>query len=134
MWCQRQITLVARARGFHLVTTQTEVLEAMPEIGEVGLLHLLISHTSASLALNQNASARRPARFRELVQRGRPRAAPYWTHTLEGSDDMPAHIKAALSVHRYAADLRWAPGPDWAGHLSVRDAAGRSSWPRCGRG
>ncbi len=96
MWIQREIELGARPRGFHLVTR--EVVGALPELGEVavGLLHLLIQHTSASLALNENASpdVRRDFEtyFNEIV----PEDARYWTHTLEGSDDMPAHIKAAL--------------------------------------
>ena len=96
MWVQREIAFEPRARGFHLVTR--EVVGAVPEIGEVavGLLHLLIQHTSASLALNENASpdVRRDfeSYFNEIV----PEDARYWTHTLEGSDDMPAHIKAAL--------------------------------------
>lgn len=96
MWCQRQITLAARARGFHLVTT--EVLDALPELAElhVGLLHLLIAHTSASLALNENASPDVRRDFESWASRMVPEEAPYWTHTLEGSDDMPAHIKAAL--------------------------------------
>ena len=96
MWCQRQIALAARARGFHLVTT--EVLEAMPELAElrVGLLHLLIAHTSASLALNENASPEVRRDFESWSDQAVPEQAPYWTHTLEGPDDMPAHIKAAL--------------------------------------
>jgi secondary thiamine-phosphate synthase enzyme len=96
MWCQRQITLAARGRGFHLVTT--EVLDALPELPElrVGLLHLLISHTSASLALNENASPDVRRDFESWANRAVPEQAPYWTHTLEGPDDMPAHIKAAL--------------------------------------
>jgi secondary thiamine-phosphate synthase enzyme len=96
MWCQRQITLAARGRGFHLVTT--EVLDALPELAElrVGLLHLLISHTSASLALNENASPDVRRDFESWANRAVPEQAPYWTHTLEGPDDMPAHIKAAL--------------------------------------
>ena len=96
MWCQRQITLAARARGFHLVTT--EVLDALPELAElrVGLLHLLIAHTSASLALNENASPDVRRDFESWSNQAVPERAPYWTHTLEGPDDMPAHIKAAL--------------------------------------
>ena len=95
-WIQREITLQARARGFHVVTG--EIVEQMPEIGEleVGLAHIFIRHTSASLALNENVS---PAvrgdmerHFREMV----PEGAPYYEHTLEGPDDMPAHIKAVL--------------------------------------
>jgi secondary thiamine-phosphate synthase enzyme len=96
VWLQRELTLQPRARGFHLITG--EVLAALPELGElaVGLLHLLIRHTSASLTLNENASpeVRRDleAWFNEAVQE----RSPLWTHTLEGSDDMPAHVKASL--------------------------------------
>jgi secondary thiamine-phosphate synthase enzyme len=96
MWCQRHVTLAARARGFHLVTG--EVLDALPELAQVhiGLLHLLIAHTSASLALNENASPDVRRDFESWANRAVPEEAPYWTHTLEGADDMPAHIKAAL--------------------------------------
>lgn len=96
MWHQRTIRLSQRPRGFHLVTA--EVLEALPEIGEleVGLLHLLIQHTSASLALNENASPDVRRDFETWFDRAVPEGAPYWTHTLEGDDDMPAHVKAAL--------------------------------------
>ena len=96
MWLQREIGLGARSRGFHLVTR--EVLDALPEIGGVGvgLLHLLIQHTSASLALNENASPDVRRDFETYFNEVVPEDARYWTHTLEGSDDMPAHIKAAL--------------------------------------
>ena len=85
-----------RPRGFHLVTD--ELLEALPELRElkVGLLHLLIRHTSASLALNENASPDVRRDFETWFNQAVPERAPYWTHTLEGDDDMPAHIKAAL--------------------------------------
>src|SRR3984885_5257719 len=96
MWRQRLIQLEARPRGFHLVTG--EVLAALPDLDElrVGLLHLLIRHTSASLALNENASPDVRRDFETYFNHIVPEDAPYWTHTLEGSDDMPAHIKAAL--------------------------------------
>jgi secondary thiamine-phosphate synthase enzyme len=96
MWLQREIALEPRARGFHLVTR--EVLERLPELAriEVGLLHLLIQHTSASLTLNENASPDVRRDFETWFSEAVPERAPYWTHTLEGSDDMPAHIKAAL--------------------------------------
>jgi secondary thiamine-phosphate synthase enzyme len=96
MWLQRTIELPARSRGFHLVTR--EVLEALPELGEVsvGLVHLLIQHTSASLALNENAAPEVRQDFESWFNQAVPEGAPYWTHTLEGPDDMPAHIKAAL--------------------------------------
>ena len=96
MWAQHPIRLQPRPRGFHLVTA--EVLAALPELGEVsvGVLHLLIQHTSASLALSENASSQVRDDFEAWFDRAVPEAAPYWTHTLEGDDDMPAHIKAAL--------------------------------------
>ena len=96
MWLQRTVRLTARPRGFHLVTD--EVREALPELGEiaVGLLHLLIQHTSASLALNENASPDVRRDFESSFDRAVPEGGPNWTHTLEGADDMPAHIKAAL--------------------------------------
>lgn len=96
VWLQREIRLSPRPRGFHLITR--EVLDAMPEIGEleVGLLHLLIRHTSASLALNENASPAVRRDFEAWFNDAVPEAARYWTHTLEGPDDMPAHVKAAL--------------------------------------
>jgi secondary thiamine-phosphate synthase enzyme len=96
MWLQREIRLPAAPRGFHLVTAQ--VLEALPELREVsvGLLHLLIQHTSASLALNENASPEVRRDLEAWFDRAVPEGASYWTHTLEGDDDMPAHVKAAL--------------------------------------
>jgi secondary thiamine-phosphate synthase enzyme len=96
MWVRRTIRLPARERGFHLVTA--EVLDALPELGRisVGMLHLLIQHTSASLALNENASADVRRDFESWFDRAVPEGASYWTHTLEGGDDMPAHVKAAL--------------------------------------
>jgi len=96
MWVQRTIRLRARRRGFHLVSA--EVLEALPELRGlgVGMLHLLIQHTSASLALNENASPEVRNDFEAWFNQAVPERAPYWTHTLEGDDDMPAHIKAAL--------------------------------------
>ena len=96
MWIQRKIRLEAQPRGFHLVTA--EVLAALPELGEiaVGVLHLLIQHTSASLALSENASVEVRRDFEAWFDRAVPEGASYWTHTLEGDDDMPAHVKAAL--------------------------------------
>ena len=96
MWIQHEITLEPRGRGFHLVTR--EVVSALPDLGEieVGMLHLLIAHTSASLALNENASPDVRRDFESWANEAVPEGEPYWTHTLEGEDDMPAHIKAAL--------------------------------------
>jgi len=96
MWLQRTIRFEARPRGFHLVSE--EVVTALPELAEIstGLLHLLIQHTSASLALNENASPDVRRDLESWFDRAVPEGAPYWTHTLEGEDDMPAHVKAAI--------------------------------------
>jgi secondary thiamine-phosphate synthase enzyme len=95
-WFQRILRLKARARGFHLVTE--EIAAQLPELKEieVGILHLFIQHTSASLTINENVSpdVRRDLErhLRELV----PDGPHHYEHTIEGDDDMPAHIKAAL--------------------------------------
>jgi secondary thiamine-phosphate synthase enzyme len=96
MWLQREISLDARPRGFYLVTG--EVVGKLPELREleVGLCHLFIRHTSASLTLNENASADVRRDFATWFDAAVPEDFGGWTHTLEGPDDMPAHIKAAL--------------------------------------
>jgi secondary thiamine-phosphate synthase enzyme len=96
MWAQGEIRLQPRPRGFHLITE--EVLAALPRLAEleVGLLHLFIRHTSASLTLNENASPDVRSDFESYFNSAVPEQARYWTHTLEGPDDMPAHIKASL--------------------------------------
>ena len=106
MWLQRTITFEPRPRGIHLVTG--EVLGTLPELGDfgVGILHLLIQHTSASLSLNENASPEVRADLDAWLDRAVPERAPYWTHTLEGDDDMPAHVKAALMGPSLTLPLR----------------------------
>ena len=96
VWIQRQLSLRPRERGFHLITA--EVLEGLPELGEltVGLLNLLLLHTSASLTLNENASPEVRKDFEAWFSRAVPEGMALWTHTLEGEDDMPAHVKASL--------------------------------------
>src|SRR3954470_10149770 len=96
MWLQREINLRPRPRGFHLVTD--EIASAVPELRdvEVGLAHLFILHTSASLTLNENASPDVRRDFDAWFDRAVPDGADYFSHTLEGPDDMPAHIKASL--------------------------------------
>jgi secondary thiamine-phosphate synthase enzyme len=96
VWVQREITLAPRPRGFHLITR--EVLGELPELSDVsvGLLHILIRHTSASLTLNENASPDVRRDFEAWFNEAVPERAAYWTHTLEGDDDMPAHVKASL--------------------------------------
>ena len=95
MWIQREIEL-NRPRGFHLVTDA--VREAMPEIAEirVGLLHVFTRHTSASLTINENADPSVRADYETSMNRLVPEGPDGYTHTIEGPDDMPAHIKASL--------------------------------------
>ena len=97
VWIQREIRLGARERGFHLVTR--EVLEGVPEMTEVrvGLAHVFMRHTSASLTLNENASPDVRRDFAAWFDRAVPDGADYFAHTLEGPDDMPAHIKSSLT-------------------------------------
>ena len=96
MWVSRELTLEPRSRGVHLITR--EVLAALPELQEVavGLLHLLIRHTSASLTLSENASPEVRSDLEAWFNAAVPERSTLWTHTLEGSDDMPAHVKASL--------------------------------------
>ena len=96
MWTQTEITLPAFPRGFHLVTHQVE--QAVPQMAgvQIGILHVFINHTSASLTLNENASADVRRDFESWFNRAVPDGADYFRHTLEGDDDMPAHIKASL--------------------------------------
>ena len=96
LWHQTTIRLKARPRGFHLV--QAEILAALPELArvKVGLLHLFIQHTSASLAINENADPDVRADLERWSNHAVPENAPYFVHQDEGSDDMPAHVKAAV--------------------------------------
>ena len=116
-WLQRELRLEARPRGFHLITDEIE--RAVPELErfEVGMAHVFIRHTSASLTLNENASPAVRRDFRAWVDEVVPEDAGYWTHTLEGPDDMPAHIKASVlgpAVTVPIADGRLALGT-WQG-------------------
>jgi secondary thiamine-phosphate synthase enzyme len=97
VWIQREIQLRARPRGYHLVTS--EILDAVPEIESVsrGIATVFMQHTSASLTLNENASPDVRRDFAEWFDRAVPDGAGYFSHTLEGPDDMPAHIKASLT-------------------------------------
>jgi secondary thiamine-phosphate synthase enzyme len=97
VWIQEEIELRARPRGFHLVTS--EILDAVPDLGSMstGLATLFMQHTSASLTINENASPDVRRDFDEWFDRAVPDGAGYFAHTLEGPDDMPAHIKASLT-------------------------------------
>ena len=96
MWVQKTIQLKARARGFHLITRDIE--HALPELADVsvGLLHVFIQHTSASLTINENADPTVRVDFEEVFSRLVPENQPYYKHNDEGPDDLPAHIKSSL--------------------------------------
>ncbi|HWQ33482.1 MAG TPA: secondary thiamine-phosphate synthase enzyme YjbQ [Blastocatellia bacterium] len=95
-WIQKEFSLRPRQRGFHLITR--EVLERLPELREIetGILHLFIQHTSASLTINENADPDVRGDFERHFNQLVPENAPHYEHTLEGPDDMPAHLKSSL--------------------------------------
>ncbi|MDN3697471.1 MULTISPECIES: secondary thiamine-phosphate synthase enzyme YjbQ [Vibrio] len=96
MWQQKNISITPKRRGFHLITGEIE--QQLLEINEfsVGLLHLFIQHTSASLTLNENADPTVRIDMESHFNKFVPERAAYYQHTYEGDDDMPAHIKASL--------------------------------------
>ena len=93
---QHDITLAPRPRGFHLVTREIEGALSELDGMRVGLLHIHIRHTSASLTLNENASPDVRRDFETWFNAAVPESFGGWTHTMEGPDDMPAHVKASL--------------------------------------
>ncbi len=96
MWIQKEITIKAKSRGFHLITD--EVLAQLPELNKlnIGLMNLFIKHTSASLTINENADPSVRTDMESHFNVLAPENAPYYEHIYEGPDDMPAHIKASL--------------------------------------
>lgn len=96
MWHQTELTLRPYSRGFHLITR--DIAAALPELRglSIGLLHVFIQHTSASLCLNENASPDVRRDFERFFSDLVPESYPDFEHTDEGPDDMPAHLKAAL--------------------------------------
>ena len=94
-WVQKELRLPPLRRGFHLITQQ--VVESFPELADfrVGLLHVFIQHTSASLSINENADPDVPIDLERSFDAIAPEEFPY-RHTCEGPDDMPAHVKASL--------------------------------------
>lgn len=96
MWTQHHLTLPPQRRGFHLITR--DIVAAVPELARVrvGLLHVWIQHTSASLTVNENASPDVRRDFERYFNHAVPDGWPAFEHTLEGRDDMPAHIKASV--------------------------------------
>ncbi|ALS98042.1 secondary thiamine-phosphate synthase enzyme YjbQ [Lacimicrobium alkaliphilum] len=96
MWIQKEINLKSRARGFHLITD--EVVRQLPELAKlkVGLMHVFIRHTSASLTINEDADPTVRLDFESHFNQMVPENMPYYKHDYEGSDDMPAHLKASI--------------------------------------
>ena len=96
MWIQKKITLSPKSRGFHIITH--DVLENIPELKDLktGILQLFIKHTSASLTINENADPTVLTDFESHSNMLAPENQSYYQHTFEGSDDMPAHLKASL--------------------------------------
>jgi len=95
MWVQETVSLSPKARGFHLVTD--EILRQLPQLTNVsiGLCHLFLQHSSASLTINENADPDVRVDLESHFNQFVPENAPYYRHTFEGSDDMPAHIKSS---------------------------------------
>lgn len=93
---QKEIRLKSYSRGFHLITET--ILDSIPEIKNIqsGMLQVFIKHTSASLTINENADPTVRIDFESHINKMVPENAPYYVHTYEGPDDMPAHIKASL--------------------------------------
>lgn len=96
MWLQKEIILKSRNKGFHLITD--EVLSNLPELKniKIGLVNLLLKHTSASITLNENADPDVRSDMKKYFDELVPENKKYFDHTLEGADDMPAHIKTSL--------------------------------------
>ena len=96
MWIQKEIILQPRQRGFHLITD--EVIKNIPELIDIsiGSLSIFIKHTSASLTINEDADPTVRIDFESYFNEAVPENAPYYKHTIEGPDDMPAHIKSSI--------------------------------------
>lgn len=94
MITQTEFTLRARNNGFHIITS--EVISALPELPEIGLLNLFIKHTSAALSINENADPDVRIDMKNIFNRLIKEREPYYLHVLEGDDDMPAHAKTSI--------------------------------------
>ena len=96
MWIQKEISLNPRPRGFHLITN--EILQNIQEIGDIsiGTMEIFIKHTSASLTINEDADPTVRDDFESHFNQIVPENAPYYRHTIEGPDDMPAHLKSSI--------------------------------------
>ncbi len=94
MIAQKTIILPQFPRGYHLI--DKAILQQLPPLPQMGLLNLFIQHTSAGLSINENADPSVRVDFEQIMNKIVPENEPYYTHTFEGSDDMPAHIKTSL--------------------------------------
>jgi secondary thiamine-phosphate synthase enzyme len=105
-WHQVEVRLKPRPRGFHLVTG--EIVAAVPELARyrVGVAHIYLKHTSASLTINENADPDVRDDMARWFDRAVPDDAPYFVHTAEGPDDMPAHLKASLLGSSVSVPIR----------------------------
>jgi secondary thiamine-phosphate synthase enzyme len=91
---QLEFTLSPKCSGFHLVTR--EIIQQLPDLPQAGILHLFVKHTSCGLTINENADPSVRVDFESIMNKLVPELQPYYTHTLEGADDMPAHVKSSL--------------------------------------
>jgi secondary thiamine-phosphate synthase enzyme len=91
---QKEIKLPAYERGYHLVTSL--IVDSLEDLPEIGLLHILVKHTSAGITLNENADPSVRTDFESFINKMIPENDPVYIHTYEGSDDMPAHLKSSV--------------------------------------
>lgn len=94
MWLQKEFRLKERRKGFHLITN--EIVQQLPTLPKVGLLHIFIKHTSCALSINENADPDVRVDMENIFNRLVKEGEPYYEHTLEGLDDMPAHAKCSI--------------------------------------
>ena len=96
MWTQKEIIIKNKSRGFHLITN--EILKKLPELKKIkiGLLHIFINHTSASLTINENTDRSVRTDFESHFNRMVPEKKELYAHIFEGEDDMPAHLKTSI--------------------------------------
>ena len=96
MWTQKEIIIKNKSRGFHLITD--EIIKKLPELKKIniGILHIFINHTSASLTINENADSSVKTDLESHFNRMVPEKEKLYTHSFEGGDDMPAHLKVAI--------------------------------------
>ena len=96
MWKQKEIIIKNKSRGFHLITD--EIIKKLPELKKIniGIVHIFINHTSASLTINENADSSVKTDLESHFNIMVPEREKFYTHTSEGRDDMPAHLKTAI--------------------------------------